>query len=75
MTLDKLAFALDRLAVMTAKGFAHNDKRFDTLEKNVSSLNQDVKDIKRVLVFGRHEERITTLEKDVKETKTILQFK
>lgn len=59
---------IDDLAAMFARNFTETDKK-------LGELVQDVKDIKKVLVFGRHEERIINLEVDVKETKKILQFK
>lgn len=59
---------LDKLAAMVARGF-------DSSNNKIDKLSQDVKDIKKILIFGRHEERIASLEVDMKETKKILQFK
>ena len=62
---------IDDLAAM----FARNFSKFDKTDKKLDKLGQDVSDIKRILIFGRHEERITYVEGDMKETKKILQFK
>ena len=62
---------IDDLAAM----FARNFSKFDKTDKKIDKLSQDVGDIKRILIFGRHEERIANLEVDLKETKKILQFK
>lgn len=59
---------IDDLAAM----FARN---FDKTDKKLNELGQDIKDVKKILIFGRHEERIANLEVDMKETKKILQFK